>query len=197
MATLSQFGIPGAGTGVLHPRLKHKWRVTFVNFSVLVPGANSRDLTLQCINVTRPNISFEEVPLERYNSRAYVAGKHTWEPCTLTVEDDITGLASYAVTGQLETQQRLIGADLDGQWLNTTPTASGYKFGMLLDELDGNESVTEQWKYEGCFISACDWGDGDYASSDPMTITLTIRYDHVRQILQGQGFGTAIGGQLQ
>lgn len=196
MATLSQMGIPGAGFGILHPKQKHRWQVTFVGLARLVPGANAREITRQATTITRPNLSFEEVPIHRYNSVAYVAGKHTWEPISLTIEDDITGLASLAVQGQLETQQRLIGADLPGEWLNAAATGSDYKFGTILEALDGNEGVVERWKIEGCFIQSADYGDLDYSASDAATITMQIRYDHARQELTGQGYGTALNGNL-
>ena len=163
----------------------------------IAKGANGpgKDLTAQAVTISRPNLSFEEVKLDRYNSTAYVAGKHSWEPVSLTVEDDITGLASTVVQQQLETQQRLIGADSsNGQWLNAEPTASGYKFAMKLEMLDGNEAVVETWKLEGCFIQACDWGEMDYSASEAAQINLTIRFDHAFQELGGQGYGTAIGG---
>lgn len=116
---------------------------------------------------------------------------------TMTIEDDITGLASGVIQGQMETQQRLIGGDLtNGQWLNATPTASGYKFGTILELLDGNESVVEQWMVEGCFIQSADYGDLDYSTSEAATISLTVRFDHARQTLSGQGYGTALGGNL-
>jgi hypothetical protein len=196
MATLSQMGIPGAGFGILHPKQKHRWQVTFVGLARLVPGANAREITRQATTITRPNLSFEEVPIHRYNSVAYVAGKHTWEPISLTIEDDITGLASLAVQGQLETQQRLIGGDLPGEWLNAAATGSDYKFGTILEALDGNEGVVERWKIEGCFIQSADYGDLDYSASDAATITMQIRYDHARQELTGQGYGTALNGNL-
>lgn len=196
MATLSQMGIPGAGFGILHPKQRHRWQVTFVQLARLVPSASSREITRQATTVTRPNLSFENVPIHRYNSVAYIAGKHTWEPISLTLEDDITGLASYAVQGQLETQQRLIGADLPGEWLNTAATGSDYKFGTILEMLDGNEGVVERWKIEGCYILSADYGDMDYSASEAATITLQIQYDHARQELTGQGYGTALNGNL-
>lgn len=196
MATLSNMGIPGAGFGILQPKQKYKWRVTFIGLSRLVPGASSREITRQATTVTRPNLSFEEIPIHRYNTIAYAAGKHTWDPISLTIEDDITGLASYAVQGQLETQQRLIGADLPGSYLNSAATGSDYKFGTLIEQLDGNEGVVETWKLEGCFILSADYGDLDYSVSDAATITLQLRYDHARQELTGQGYGTALNGNL-
>ena len=195
MATLSQMGIPGAGAGVLHPKQKYRWRVTFVGLARLVPGADGKELTRQAITISRPNLTFEEITMHRDNSTAYVAGKHTWDPISLTIEDDITGLASYAVQGQLETQQRLIGADV-GTWLNSAATGKDYKFAMTISQLDGNEGVVETWKLEGCWIVSSNYGDLDYSSSDAATIELSIRYDHARQELSGQGYGTALEGFL-
>lgn len=198
MATLSSMGIPGAGFGILHPKQKHRWAVTFVGLGRLIGGSESlaREITRQAVSITRPNLSFAEVTMHRYNSTSYVAGKHEWQPCNLTIEDDITGLASSAIQAQLETQQRLIGADLPGEWLNAGATGSDYKFGTILTLLDGNEGVVETWKIEGCFIQSADFGEMDYSSSEAATIQLTLRYDHARHELTGQGYGTALNGNL-
>lgn len=193
MATLSQVGIPGVGNGILMPKLKNRWRVTFQGIGAGA-GGNSADLSMQAITVTRPNLTFEQIKLDRYNSTAYIAGKHEWEPCNLVVQDDITGKASGIIRNQLEAQQKLIGAD--GAWLATAATASAYKFGMKLDLLDGNEQVVEQWLLEGCFIAGSDFGDLDYGASEAVTITMQIRFDHARQVLEQLGLGTAIGGTL-
>lgn len=194
MATLSNFGIPGAGAGILHPRLKNKFRITFQNLGALVGGTNPRDVTMQVTNLTLPNLTFEEVTLHRYNSTAYVAGKHSWEPISVTVEDDITGLAATAVSAQLETQQRIVGVDLDGRWLNTAATGSDYKFGAKIEQLDGDEGVVQTWFLEGCYIANADFGDRDYSASEAATITMSIRFDHARSQQSGSGYGTALGG---
>lgn len=196
MATLSQVGIAGVGNGILHPKHKNRWRAIFSGLGGIL-GSNSgipNDLSLQVITATRPSMSYEEIQLDRYNSRAYVAGKHTFEPCQMSVEDDVTNRAANAIQTQLEKQQRLIGAT--GPWLNTEATAFTYKFGMMIEMLDGNEAVVESWKYEGCFLQSVDWGDLDYSSGDKATISLTIRFDHVRQVLNSAVTGSAIGGLI-
>lgn len=197
MATLSQAGIAGIGTGILHPKHKNRWRVVFSGLGGAA-GATSNvpnDLSMQVVTFTRPSLSFEEVELHRYNSKAFVAGKHTFDSCQLTVEDDVTNLSAGAIQTQLERQQRLIGAT--GPWLNTEATAFGYKFGMSLEQLDGNETVVENWKYEGCFIQAADYTDLDYSTGEKVIINLTVRYDHARQILIPAVTGSALGGLLQ
>jgi hypothetical protein len=196
MATLSQMGVPAAGFGILQPKQKYRWQVIFSGLASLVPGSSSRDLTRQLTHVTRPNIKFDEIAIHRYNSTAYVAGKYVFDPLTLTVEDDMTGLASSAIQGQLQTQQRLIGADLPGQFLNTAATGSDYKFGMILQQLDGNEGIVEQWNIEGCWITSSNFGELSYDSNEAVTIDLSIRFDMASQTLTGQGYGTALAGNL-
>ena len=194
MATLSQMGVPAAGFGILQPKQKNRWQVTFTKLASLVPAVSSRDITRQAVEVDRPNISFSEIPIHRYNSVAYIAGKYEWEPIKITVEDDLTGLASSAIQGQLETQQRLIGADLTGQWLASAATGSDYKFGTILQMLDGNEGVVEQWELSGCFIKSADYGQVTYENGEAVTISLSIRFDHALQTITGQGYGTALAG---
>jgi hypothetical protein len=194
MATLSQVGIPGVGNGILMPKLKNRWRVTFQGIGAAAAAGNSVDLSMQATTITRPNLTHEQIKIDRYNSSVYIAGKHEWEPCNFVIQDDITGKASIIIQNQLEAQQKLIGAD--GPWLATAATASAYKFGCKLDLLDGNEQVVEQWLMEGCWIANTDYGDLDYSVSEAVTISLQIRYDHARQVLNQLNLGTAIGGNL-
>lgn len=191
MSTINDFGIPGVGTGILHPKHKNRWRVTFANMG---GGADSQPVSMQAITVTRPKLSFEEIELHRYNSRAWVAGKHNWEPMQLTVEDDVTGTAATVIQAQIQKQQWLIGAE--GQWLAAAGEGSLYKFVTYLDMLDGNDQVIEKWTVEGCFIQNADYGDLDYSANEKVTITLTLRFDHARQVIGGynQGEGVATGG---
>lgn len=196
MATINDIGIPGVGSGILQPRLKNRWRVTFAD---LGGGIDSQPLSHQAVTVTRPVLSFEEVQLDRYNSRVWVAGKHMYEPMTITLEDDVTGTASQVIQEQLQRQQFLIGAE--GQWLAAAGEGSIYKFVTYLDLLDGNEQVTEKWTVEGCWFQNVDYMDLDYAASEAVQITMTIRYDIARQDIggydQGQGVATGGAGRVQ
>ena len=198
MSTLSQAGIWGVGNGILHPKHKNRWRVLFVGMGAAANGASTssapNDISMQLITAARPQLSFETVQLDRYNSRAYVAGKHTFEPIQLTFEDDVTNRASGALQRQLERQQRLIGAT--GPWMNTEATASSYKFGMLLEMLDGNETVLESWKVEGCWVQLVDYSDLDYSTGEKVVISITVQIDHARQILAPDIGGTALGGLI-
>ncbi len=190
MATINDIGIPN-WTGILQPKQKNKWRVTFTG---LGGGTNSQNVTVQAITVSRPSFSFEKIQLDRYNSRAWIAGKYTFEPMKLTVEDDVTSAASQVIQDQVDKQQWLIGAQ--GAWLATANEGSIYKFATLLDMLDGNEQIIETWTMEGCWFQQVEYTDLDYASSDAVKIDLTIQYDNARQLIKpfGPGEGVALGG---
>ena len=191
MATINDFGIPGIGQGYLQPKQKNKWRVKFAN---LAGGVDSQPLSLQAITITRPSWTFDKIQLDRYTSRAFIAGKYTFEPVQITFEDDVTGLASQVIQDQVQTQQFLIGAE--GAFLATAGEGSLYKFITTLEMMDGAEQVIESWTLEGCFFETIDYTDLDYADGEKVTINVTISYDHARQLLGGYdaGQGVALGG---
>jgi len=192
VATVNDFGIPGVGTGILQPKMKHLWRVTFAN---LGGGIDSQPMSMQAITVSRPSLSFEKIELNRYNSKAFVAGKHTFETMNLVLEDDVTSSATKVVQEQVTKQQWLIGAQ--GPWLGKGEEGSLYKFVTYLEMMDGKETVIEKWVVEGCWIETADYTDLDYADSAAVQINLTISYDHARQELLNNydaGEGVATGG---
>ena len=191
MATINDFGIPEVGSGILHPKLKNRWRVTFAN---LGGGTETKAVSMQAVSVSRPNVSWQEVELHRYNSKAWIASKHTFEPMSLTLEDDITNTATKVIQQQMQKQQWLIGAE--GPWLRTASTASSYKFTAYVDLLDGNEQIIEKWTYEGVWIVSADFGDLDYSNGEAAQIALSLRYDNVRQDIsytEANEYGTALG----
>ena len=170
--TTSKFGVPvtgNTGSGMLMPKLKYRFRVSMLNF-----GGTDRTTTLtqNVQTVTRPKISYEEVQLDSYNSRAYVQGKHTWESITLTCRDDISNEVARAVGRQIQRQLN--------HFQQTGPASGGqYKFDMQIEVLDGSSTgATEVWFLEGCFLTNVDYSDSDYAANDPVQITMQIRYDN-------------------
>lgn len=190
MSTINDIGIPGVGSGILHPKHKNRWRVTFAN---LGGGVDSQPVSMQATKINRPHLKFEKVQLHRYNSISYIATKHSFEPLNLTLQDDVTGTASRVLQAQLQKQQWLIGAE--GQWLAAAGEGSVYKFVTYLDMLDGNDQVIEKWTIEGCWIEDADWGELAYETGEPVEIQLVISLDNARQVLGGyKGPGIATGG---
>ena len=171
--TKSKFGVPvtgATGSGILMPKLKYRFRVSFLNNFGGAPEA--KILTQNVQNVTRPKITYEEIIIDSYNSRSYLQGKHAWEQITLTVRDDITNQVAKSVGSQVQRQVN--------HFQQTTPAAgSDYKFDMQIEVLDGvNAGATEVWFLEGCFLTNVDYSDGDYATGEQVTVTMQVRYDN-------------------
>ena len=124
------------------------------------------------MNITRPKVTHEEVPIHVYNSVAYLMGKHTWEPITITIRDDINNSISRLVGQQVQKQMN--------HFEQTCPVSGGqYKFTSKVEILDGtNDAELEQWDLEGCFLQNVDYSDGDYAVSEPVQVIMTMRYDN-------------------
>lgn len=192
MATIHDIGIPNISSTISMPKLKNRWRVTFIGLGG--QGTSSQPLSQQAISVTRPKLSFAEIELHRYNSRAYVAGKHEWETCSIVFEDDVTGSASQLINDQVSKQQWLIGAE--GPFLGTAPEGSLYKFGIKIEMLDGHEQSIERWVLQGCWIKEVDYSELAYSETEALQISTVIRFDHAYQELgdYNAGPGIVIGG---
>ena len=107
ISTLSKFTVPlandqsSASQGLLMPKLQYRFRVVLENFGISTPRS---ELTKQVIDITRPNLTFDQVTLDVYNSRVYVAGKHTWDPITITLRDDVNNSVTKLVGEQIQKQ---------------------------------------------------------------------------------------------
>jgi hypothetical protein len=173
------------------PKLKFRFRVTFENFGVSQP---TTELTKQVIDFSRPKLSFEEMIIPIYNSKVYLAGKPTWEVVTCTLRDDAGNEVTKRVGEQLQKQ-------FDFMEQSSASSGIDYKFLTRFEVLDGgngaNEAtVLETWELYGCYLSNTDYADANYATNEPMTVALTIRYDNAIQTPGGTGIGTAVGRTL-
>jgi hypothetical protein len=171
--TKSKFGVPvtgATGSGILMPKLKYRFRVSFLGG--FGGEAESRTLTQNVQNVSRPKITYEEVTIDSYNSRMYLQGKHSWEQISVVVRDDITNSVTKLVGSQIQRQLN--------HFQQSTPAAgSDYKFDMQIEILDGvNAGASEVWFLEGCFLTNVDYSDSDYATNEPVTVTMQVRYDN-------------------
>ena len=196
IASLSRFTVPLSGSqaastqGLLMPKLKYRFRVTLDSFGVA--GTPSTELTKQVMNVSRPEVSFEEIKLPVYNSTVKLLGKHNFADAKLTIRDDASGVVSRKVGEQLQKQF---------DFFEQSGAASGidYKFRMRVEMLDGGngafEPVTlESFEFLGCFIKQATYQGGDYNdATNPMDIALTITYDNAIQLDAPGGAASGIG----
>lgn len=197
VSSLSKFTVPlsndqsATSQNTLMPKLKYRFRVIFENFGISTPKS---ELTKQVIDVARPTVSFQEIPIHIYNSTAYLAGKHEWGTTTVTLRDDMTGSVSRLVGEQMQKQ-------LDFHEQASASSGIDYKFSMKYEALDGGNgihevTVLETWELYGVFIQNLDYGNMDYSASEAATIALTLRFDNAIQTPLGTGIGTNVGRTL-
>jgi len=173
--------------GLLMPKLKYRFRAIFENFGVSTPRT---ELTKQVIDFTRPTVGFDEIEVPIYNSRLYLAGKHTWEMVTVNLRDDASGQVARLVGEQLQKQ-------LD--FMEQASAASGidYKFLTKCEILDGGNgtsepTVLETWELYGCYLNNVNYNDLNYGESSVVTITMQIRFDNAVQTPLGTGVGATV-----
>lgn len=179
---VNDLGVSPSDNGILQPKLKHRWKLEFIG---LGGGGDTTVLTRQAIQFERPKLQFEEIQLDRYNSRAWIAGKHTFQPITVTFEDDHGSGVSQALQRQVELTQKLI-APTSGELLGSAAGGEDYKFTLKAIMLDGDyngNNPLEEWFLTGTWCQNLDYGDMDYAASESVKITATFRYDHANQRL--------------
>ena len=194
ISTLSKITVPlasgdsASNQGLLMPKLQYRFRVSLQNFGVTTP---TTELTKQVVDVTRPTVAFEPIEIPVYNSKAYLAGKHTWSPVTLNLREDVNNNV-----------QKLVGEQLQKQFdfFEQSSAASGqdYKFTTTIEILDGGNGANtpttlETFELYGCFVTNANYNELAYANNEPMRVTLEIQYDNAIQTPQGTGIGTAVG----
>ena len=174
--------------GMLMPKLQFRFRALFLNFGT---GGSTQELTKQVMDIQRPQVQFEEVALDIYNSKIYLAGKHSWQETQVNLRDDAQGNVSKLVGQQLQKQF---------DFVEQASAASGqdYKFQINYEVLDGGNGVLtpntlETWELYGCFIKSANYNNLDYKSNEPATITLSIRFDNAVQSPLSSGIGTNVG----
>ena len=198
ISTLSRFTVPLASDqsastqGLLMPKLQYRFRVTLENFGVTTP---TTELTKQVIDVTRPTVSFEEITLDVYNSKVFLAGRHSWEAITINLREDVNGNV-----------QRLVGEQLQKQFdfYEQSSAAAGidYKFLTRIEILDGGNGVNvpnvlETFELYGCFVQNANYNTLAYSANDAVNITLSIRYDNAIQTpYTTSGLGIPVGRSL-
>lgn len=186
ISRLSKFTVPLANDqsptsqGLLMPKLKYRFRTTFTNFGVTKV---TTELTKQVVDIKRPNVQFNPITLDVYNSKVYLQGKPEWQETTVNFRDDSTGAVSKLVGEQVQKQ-------FDFMEQSSAPSGQDYKFRMEFDILDGGNGaiepqILEQWLLEGCFLSSVDWGEMAYSSNEQVQIACNIRFDNAVQLIGG------------
>ena len=194
ITTLTNISIPtedggGSNSSLLMPKLQYRFRVMFENFGTTGGPDGIREITRQVVDVTRPNLTFEQMTLDAYNSRTYLAGKHNWEPITLTLREDANNNVQKIVGQQLQRQ-------FDFFEQSSAVSGGSYKFITKIEILDGGNgangsNIIDRFQLVGCYLESANYNTLAYATSDAVTVSLSIRYDNAIQFGSEEQFSGA------
>ena len=141
------------------PKLKNR-------FIMQIDGINA--YLIKAMN--RPQIESEEVALPHMNVTRYVKGRTQWQPLDITLYDPIVPSASQQVLEWIRLNHESVNGR-DGY-------SDFYKKNITFNLLGPVGDVVEEWELNGAYIQSANFGDLAFESSDPVDITLTLRYDY-------------------
>lgn len=187
MAVITTLGVPDntGNTTTIMPKLQYRFRVNFIG-----EGFSSTP-TRSVVSISRPGLTHDETIVDAYNSRIYLAGKHSWDPLTVVLRDDVDSAVLRELSGQLNRQ-------VDHANQSSSRAGSAYKFQLTCETLDGanpNPGVLDKFELAGCYIANIQYGELAYASSEQVQVTVSIRYDNA-EIYDAAGNATLTGATL-
>ena len=118
----------------------------------------------------RPSIQFEEIVLDHINVKRYIKGKGDWQPIDVTLYDTVVPSGAQSVMEWIRLSHESV-TGRDGY-------SDFYKKDVTFNMLGPVGDVVEEWVLKGTYIESANFGDLDYASSDPAEIQLTLKYDY-------------------
>lgn len=135
----------------------------FPNLSAITP--------LYVSTATLPDLSWETAEANYFASKVKLASRATVNDCSLVLKDYVDPNVA-ALAWAWYTQ---VGSN-SGGYVNPP---SQYKTDGTLIITNGRGTPVNSFILKGCFPSALQLGDGDYAGSDIMSLTMTIMADSV------------------
>ena len=118
----------------------------------------------------RPSIEFEEITLDHINVKRYIKGKGAWSAIDVTLYDPVVPSAAQAVMEWVRLSHESV-TGRDGY-------SDFYKKDVTFNMLGPVGDVIEEWTLKGAWIKSAAFGDLDYSSSNPVEITVSMRYDY-------------------
>ena len=118
----------------------------------------------------RPQLTFEEVQLDHINTRRWVKGKGVWQTLQCTLYDPVVPSAAQAAMEWIRLSHESV-TGRDGY-------SDFYKKDITINTLGPVGDIVEEWTLKGAWIQSAQFGDLDFATNDPVEITLTLRFDY-------------------
>ena len=141
------------------PKVQHRFVLQIAGIPAYVIKASAR-----------PQIEFEEVELNHLNTKRWIKGKGAWAELALTLYDPVVPSAAQAVMEWVRLGHESV-TGRDGY-------SDFYKKDVTINMLGPVGDKIEEWTLKGCYVQTAAFGTIDFSVTDPVEITLTLRYDY-------------------
>jgi hypothetical protein len=121
-------------------------------------------------STSRPSFSTTELEIPFINSTRYIAGKTKFDSISVTLHDPIAPSGAQQVMEWIRTHFESVSG--------RAGYADFYKRDCQLKLLDPVGTVVELWDMKGCFLTSAGFGDLDYGGEEPMSVSITLRFDN-------------------
>ena len=94
------------------------------------------------------------------------------------INSDVITVLNQQVTNQVDHFEQ-----------SSAQAGSQYKFSTIIETLDGTSNassgttVLDKWNLSGCFVQNMQWGESNYATSEPVQLTMTVRFDNAEHLV--------------
>ena len=120
--------------------------------------------------VARPSVTFGEVILDHINVKRKLKGKANWDNVTLDLYDPVTPSGAQAVMEWVRLSHESV-TGRDGY-------SDFYKKDIRFNALGPVGDIVEEWICKGAYVKSANFGEFDWASDAPATISIGIRMDY-------------------
>ena len=145
------------------PKLQNRFLMSIDTGAGSIPGYLIK-------KIARPSVSFGEVVLDHINVKRKLKGKANWENINVELYDPVTPSGAQAVMEWIRLSHESV-TGRDGY-------SDFYKKDILIKTLGPVGDIVEEWKLKGAYCQSANFNDLDFSSSDPVDISVTLRYDY-------------------
>lgn len=153
------------------PKRSYRFRVQF---------GGATDYLWYAKKATKPAVSITESSHQYLNHTYYWPGRTEWNEVDITFIDPVDpDLSGQLVQTLVEAGYRIpANAATDADW--ATPSKKGFIDGtgaIIIEQIDEEGNVLEQWKLNNAWIKEITFGDLDYESEGLTEVMVKFRYD--------------------
>ena len=120
--------------------------------------------------VSRPSVTFGEVVLDHINVKRKLKGKADWQDITAELYDPVTPSGAQAVMEWVRLSHEAV-TGRDGY-------SDFYKKDIRFNALGPVGDVVEEWICKGAYVKSTNFGEFDWGSDTPASISISIRMDY-------------------